>query len=321
MGQCDGAPTLSRECVVSQPAFLDKLTRFAGLVECELDGLLSPGARPGERRRPERLLAAMRHAALGGGKRLRPFLVMETASLFGVEPAASIRAACAIELIHCYSLVHDDLPAMDDDDLRRGRPTVHRAFDEATAILAGDCLLTYAFEVAASAQTHRDPLLRARLVELVARASGLGGMAGGQALDLEAERRPEPMSVDETIEMQAMKTGALLAVSVEAGGLIGGAGDKEAAALAHFGQAIGTAFQIADDLLDCRSDAATLGKRAGKDAGRNKATLVARLGVEAAERRRDELVDEAVATLERLGAGARADDLVAAARYVAGRSS
>jgi farnesyl diphosphate synthase len=301
--------------------FQQKLIARAGDVEHALDGLLSGETRPGERRRPERLLAAMRHAALGGGKRLRPFLTLETAGLFGVPVAAALRAACAIELVHCYSLVHDDLPAMDDDDLRRGRPTVHKAFDEATAILAGDCLLTYAFEIAADPATHADPALRAGLVQMVARAAGLGGMAGGQALDLEAERRDVALSLDETIEMQAMKTGALLAVAVEAGALLGGADGPQSAALSRFGQAIGTAFQIADDLLDHRGDAATLGKRAGKDAARNKATLVARLGVEAAERRRDALVDEAIAALRGVGAGSRADDLVEAARFVAGRSS
>jgi farnesyl diphosphate synthase len=195
------------------------------------------------------------------------------------------------------------------------------AFDEATAILAGDCLLTYAFEIAADPATHPDPALRAELVRIVARASGLGGMAGGQALDLEAERRETPLDLDETVEMQAMKTGALIAVSVEAGALMGGADAAQTRALATFGQAIGTAFQIADDLLDHRGDATTLGKRAGKDAARNKATLVARLGVAAAERRRDDLVDDAIAALNSVGAGERTGVLEAAARFVAGRSS
>lgn len=301
--------------------FEQRLTAIADEVERALDALLSRQTRPGEVRRPERLLAAMRHAALGGGKRLRPYLVIESAGLFGVPVPAAMNAACAVEMVHCYSLVHDDLPAMDDDDLRRGRPTVHKAFDEATAILAGDSLLTYAFEIAADPATHPDAEVRATLVGLLARASGLGGMAGGQALDLEAERLSEPMSLADTIEMQAMKTGALIAHSVEAGALLGGASPPQAQALSRFGRAIGTAFQIADDLLDARSDAATLGKRAGKDAGRNKATLVAMLGHDAAEARRDQLIESALVDLRAVGVGDRADRLAEAARFVAGRRS
>ncbi|MDB5595116.1 MAG: polyprenyl synthetase family protein [Hyphomicrobiales bacterium] len=302
-------------------SFEQRLSAAGESVEQALGALLSPEPRPGERCRPARLLEAMRHAALGGGKRLRPFLVIETAGLFGVTPAAAMRAACAVELVHCYSLVHDDLPAMDDDDLRRGRPTVHKAFDEASAILAGDSLLTYAFEVAADPATHPDPSVRASLVLMLAQASGLGGMAGGQALDLEAERRATPLSIEEVIEMQAMKTGALLAHAVEAGALLGGASPAQTAALSRFGRAIGAAFQIADDLLDHRSDATTLGKRTGKDAARNKATLVSLLGFSAAERWRDALIGDAVAALNEAVPGPAAATLTAAAHFVAGRRS
>ncbi len=298
-----------------------KLNDVAAQVEQALEGLLSPQARPGETRRPARLLAAMRHAALGGGKRLRPFLTLETAALFDVAPEAAMRAACALELVHCYSLVHDDLPAMDDDDLRRGRPTVHKAYDEATAILAGDSLLTYAFDILSDPATHDDPALRCQLVRHLALASGLGGMAGGQALDLEAERSDKPLTMDEILEMQAMKTGALLQQAVEAGALLGLASPAQMRRLSRFGALIGAAFQIADDLLDARSDAATLGKRAGKDAGRNKATLVSMLGVDAAGQRCDSLVDEAVGALQGLELGSRTEVLIEAARFVAGRSS
>ena len=298
-----------------------KLNDVAAQVEQALEGLLSPQARPGETRRPARLLAAMRHAALGGGKRLRPFLTLETAALFDVAPEAAMRAACALEMVHCYSLVHDDLPAMDDDDLRRGRPTVHKAYDEATAILAGDSLLTYAFDILSDPATHDDPALRCQLVRHLALASGLGGMAGGQALDLEAERSDKPLTMDEILEMQAMKTGALLQQAVEAGALLGLASPAQMRRLSRFGALIGAAFQIADDLLDARSDAATLGKRAGKDAGRNKATLVSMLGVDAAGQRCDSLVDEAVGALQGLELGSRTDVLIEAARFVAGRSS
>ncbi len=301
--------------------FEQRLSATAIQVEAALESLLSPQTRKGETRRPARLLAAMRHAALGGGKRLRPFLTIETAALFGLAPEVAMRAACAVELVHCYSLVHDDLPAMDDDDLRRGRPTVHKAYDEATAILAGDCLLTYAFEVAADPATHDDPALRVELVRLLALASGLGGMAGGQALDLEAERRQHKLSFEETLEMQAMKTGALLAHAVEAGALLGRADARQMAALLRFGRLIGQAFQIADDLLDACSDAATLGKRAGKDAERNKATVIAMLGLDGAEQRRDALIEDAVAELQSLDFGTRADALIEAARFVAGRRS
>jgi farnesyl diphosphate synthase len=263
----------------------------------------------------------MRYSTLGGGKRLRPFLVIESARLFGVEGASALRTACALEMIHCYSLVHDDLPAMDDDDLRRGRPTPHKAFDEATAILSGDGLLTYAFDVVADPATHPDGNLRAALVLALARAAGLGGMVGGQALDLAAETAATPLDQAETLQMQAMKTGALLRFAVDAGAILGGATPQQAAALHRYGKALGAAFQIADDILDAEGDTAALGKRAGKDAERGKATLVALLGLDAARARCDDLVREATDALTETGLGARTEVLAEAARFVAARRS
>ncbi len=301
--------------------FRRRLDAAAEATEATLDALLSPQAQPGEITRPARLLEAMRYATLGGGKRLRPFLVIESARLFGVEGTAALRTACALEMIHCYSLVHDDLPAMDDDDLRRGRPTAHKAFDEATAILAGDGLLTYAFDVVADPATHADAGLRAALVLALARAAGLGGMVGGQALDLAAETAAIPLDQAATLEMQAMKTGALLRFAVDAGAILGGADPEQALALRRYGKALGAAFQIADDILDAEGDTAALGKRAGKDAERGKATLVSLLGLEAAKARCDALVDEANAALAATGLGDRTAILAEAARFVAARRS
>lgn len=300
--------------------FAAALQACADTVEARLATLLDDAPRPGEIARPARLTAAMRHGALGGGKRLRPFLLIETARLFGVAGAAPLAAACALELVHCYSLVHDDLPAMDDDDLRRGRPTVHKAFDEATAILAGDSLLTLAFDVIADAATERDAATALALTRGLARAAGVGGMAGGQALDLDSEASRTPPDAVAVIRLQAMKTGALLAFAVDAGALLGRAGPDEAAALARYGRALGAAFQIADDILDAESDAATLGKRAGKDAGRNKATLVAALGLGAAKARRDAFAGEAQSALDALS-GRDAAILREAARFVAARAN
>ncbi len=301
-------------------SFDDRLKSVAAAIETTLERLLTPEILPGEVVRPERLLEAMRYSTLGGGKRLRPFLVVETARLFGVEGEGPLRAGAALEMIHCYSLVHDDLPAMDDDDLRRGRPTAHKAFDEATAILSGDALLTYAFDVVADDATHADPRVRADLVLGLARASGLGGMVGGQALDLEAERAVAPHKPDFVMRMQSMKTGALLLFGVEAGAILGQASAAEREALKRYGIALGAAFQVADDILDTESDAATLGKAAGKDADRNKATLVAALGLDAAKRRRDALADEAIAALSIFPAY-RAAHLAEAARFTAQRRS
>ncbi len=299
--------------------FRRRLDAAAEATEATLDALLSPTALPGEITRPARLLEAMRYATLGGGKRLRPFLVIESARLFGVEGAAALRTACALEMIHCYSLVHDDLPAMDDDDLRRGRPTAHKAYDEATAILAGDGLLTYAFDVVADPATHADANLRAALVLALARAAGLGGMVGGQALDLAAETAATPLDQAQTLEMQAMKTGALLRFAVDAGAILGAANHEQTQALHRYGKALGAAFQIADDILDAEGDTAALGKRAGKDAERGKATLVGLLGLEAARARCDALVNEATAALASTGLGDRTEILAEAARFVAAR--
>ena len=300
----------------------DRLDASATATETRLALALADAALPGERLRPERLMAAMRHGALGGGKRLRPFLVIESAALFGIPADQAVTAATAIECIHCYSLVHDDLPAMDDDDLRRGRPTVHRAYDEATAILAGDGLLTLAFDLLAGEDAHPDAAVRIALVRALARAAGIGGMVGGQMLDLTAEGRfsggaPLALAEDAIRDLQAMKTGALLAVSVEAGALLGGATADERAALLAYGRALGAAFQIADDILDVEGTAEEVGKKVGKDAAAGKATLVSRLGLPAARTLLDRLVADASAALAPFGA--RGAVLAEAAFFVASR--
>jgi farnesyl diphosphate synthase len=304
--------------VSDEHAFAARLNAVAAEVETMLEALLSPALLPGEQARPQRLLDAMRYAALDGGKRLRPFLVVESAALFGASGTGVLRAACALELVHCYSLVHDDLPAMDDDDLRRGKPTVHRAFDEATAILAGDGLLTYAFDVMADPATHPDAAVRCELALGLARASGLGGMAGGQMLDLAAEAAGIALTRAQIEQLQAMKTGALLRFGAEAGAIFASADADERGALIACGQALGAAFQIADDILDAEGDEAAMGKRVAKDAGRNKGTLVAVLGMEAARKLRDVLAQQAVDALAPFGA--RADVMAQAALFTAQRA-
>lgn len=299
--------------------FEARLSEIADSTERMLDSLLSPAILPGETARPARFLEAMRYASLGGGKRLRPFLLIETARLLGVEGEGVLRAAAALEMIHCYSLVHDDLPALDNDDLRRGRPTTHKAYDEATAILVGDGLLTYAFDVTADPATHPDPAVRIELVLALARAAGLGGMIGGQVLDLEAEQALEPHRAEEVIKLQSMKTGALLHYAVNAGAILGRAQAPARAALSAYGYALGAAFQVADDILDVEADEFALGKRAGKDAGRNKATLVAALGLDAARQRRDGLVASAIAALDAFPPDRKTTVLKEAARFVAAR--
>ncbi|MGA9601831.1 MAG: polyprenyl synthetase family protein [Methylocystis sp.] len=301
--------------------FSYRLDETAQRVEAALDRLLGFAPLVDEIARPSRLLEAMRYASLGGGKRLRPFLVIESARLFGLTGEAPLRVGCALEMIHCYSLAHDDLPAMDDDDLRRGRPTTHKAFDEATAILAGDGLLTYAFDVLADEATHEDAQVRAKLVLALARAAGLGGMVGGQALDLAAETAGRPLSQNEILTLQAMKTGALLRFAVDAGAILGKASSAQAQALSRYGAALGAAFQVADDILDAAGDTAALGKRAGKDAERGKATLVLLLGLNGAIARRDQLVEEAVAALDATGFGAATQVLKDAAVFVAARKN
>ena len=290
----------------------------AEAVEALLAALLSGGLQTDEIARPERLLSAMRHGVLNGGKRLRPFLVIESAALFGdAARESALRIGAALECIHCYSLVHDDLPAMDDDDLRRGQPTVHIAFDEAAAILAGDSLLTLAFDIVAAPETRLPDAAKTALVLALSRAAGLGGMAGGQALDLAAEKvAPDE---DGIVTLQAMKTGALLRFACEAGAIVAGASAEDRRTLRRYGETVGLAFQIADDLLDLTADAATMGKATGKDAGRGKATLVARRGKAWAEGRLQGLVAEAEMLLAPFGA--RAGILVETARFIANRRS
>ena len=295
-------------------AFSQRLNQSAALVEAHLAALLDNLAAGGA---PERVVAAMRHGTLGGGKRFRPFLMLEGAALFGVAANAALPAAAAIECVHCYSLIHDDLPAMDNDDVRRGRPTVHKAFDEWTAILAGDALLTLAFEILSSAATHADPAIRTELVTGLARAAGAAGMVGGQCLDLEAEKlgRPAQPTAAHVQRLQAMKTGALLRFSCEAGALLGGASVEQRRALVSYGACIGLAFQIADDLLDLEGDAAAMGKAVGKDAA--KATLHAASDAAAAKARLAALEVEAVTALASFGS--EADIVREAARCVVRR--
>ena len=304
-----------------EAVFQDRLAEIANETEALLDRLLGSSTVDGERARPVRLLEAMRYASLGGGKRLRPFLVVESAALFGVSRQNSLIAGVALECVHCYSLAHDDLPAMDNDDLRRGRPTTHKAFDEATAVLAGDGLLTFAFDILSRPETHPDAEVRLRLVSALARAAGLGGMVGGQMLDLAAEGRFDasaPKLGEQDVKtLQAMKTGALLRFGCLAGAILGSADQNRRTALDRYGSALGEAFQIADDLLDIEGDPATVGKATGKDAAAHKATLVGVLGPAAARRRLEGLVTEAQAALRPFGNGA--DVLKAAARFVATR--
>jgi farnesyl diphosphate synthase len=303
--------------------FAQSLTAAARLTEATLDGILAEKSMSGEAPEPQagRLIAAMRHAVLGGGKRVRPLLVIESAALFGLHPKDAALTAAALELVHCYSLAHDDLPAMDNDELRRGQPTVWKAYDEWTAILAGDGLLTLAFEVLARAETHAEPAVRIALVSALARASGAAGMVGGQALDLMADKQGDPASptIDHIRRLQAMKTGALLVFACEAGAILGRATDGERRALADFGNALGFAFQIADDLLDAEGDAATVGKAVAKDAAANKATLVSLMGIQKAKAM---LVETEAAANDALSIfGSRADILREAARFVVNRKS
>lgn len=315
----------SVERTVPAAALASALSETAGAIETLLEALLQDKPEAGEVHRPARLLAAMRHGALAGGKRLRPFLVVETAKLFGVPVGQALRAGAAVELAHCYSLVHDDLPAMDDDDTRRGRPTVHKAYDEATAILAGDGLLTLAFDVIADPNTHPDGQTRAAVILQLARSLGPGGMVGGQMLDLAAEGRFAAdgalarLSEAEIRQMQAMKTGALLAGSVLIGARLGQADASQTAALERYGKALGAAFQVADDILDVEASPEQMGKATAKDDAKGKATLVTALGLDAAKRERDRLSEEAITALA--GFGPEAAMLRAAAEFTARRTS
>jgi farnesyl diphosphate synthase len=302
--------------------FLARLDATAKDIEVLLDQLLGATPTEGELSRPRRVLEAMRYSSLGGGKRFRPFLVVESAALFKVPRQQALMAGAALECVHCYSLVHDDLPAMDNDDLRRGQPTAHKKFDEATAILAGDGLLTFAFDILSRPQTHADGTVRIELVGALARAAGLGGMVGGQMLDLAAEGRfsgsgPERLGENEVRTLQAMKTGALLRFACEAGGILGSASAKQRKALEHYGSAVGQAFQIADDLLDLEGDTALVGKQTGKDAAAGKATMVSALGVANAKTRLRQLVTAAEDALAPFGADAAI--LIEGAHFVADR--
>ncbi len=276
------------------------LGRVAALVDQALDVLLPVPDGP-----EARLTEAMRYATLGGGKRLRAFLVMQGAALFAVSETCAARVAAAIEMVHAYSLVHDDLPAMDDDDLRRGQPSTHRAFDEATAILAGDALQTRAFEVLAEPDTHSDPEARCELVAALALAAGARGMAGGQMIDMLAptlqQTRGRQLAPAEVGRLQALKTGRLLQFSAEAGAILGRAPSHQRHLLAAYGRDLGAAFQIADDLLDVESTPEEAGKALGKDAAAGKATLVAILGPERARAQADMLAVQAASHLDSFG--------------------
>ncbi len=281
-------------------------------VEGMLDGLLSAEDAP-----EKRLYEAMRYATLGGGKRLRPFLVVESAQLFGVGRRSALRTGAALELVHCYSLVHDDLPAMDDDDLRRGKPTVHRRFDEATAILAGDALLTLAFEVLAHPETHSKAEVRLALVEALARAAGARGMVGGQMIDLQAETRS--LDIGEITRLQRLKTGELIAFACEAGAILGLAPAVAREALRGYAHDLGLAFQIADDLLDVEGTAEEVGKAVNKDEKAGKATFVSILGVDRARAQATRLAEQAISHLAIFGE--KAELLCKAARFVVERRS
>jgi len=296
--------------------FLALLHKNADAVETLLDRILSPALPEGEINRPPRLLAAMRHGVLNGGKRLRPFLVMESAALFDAPRQPALHVAAALECIQCYSLIHDDLPAMDNDDLRRGKPTVHKAFDEATAILAGDALQTLAFDILADDANALPAQTRARLVLALARACGVGGLCGGQMLDIAAEKeKPDEQGI---ITMQAMKTGSLLRFACEAGAIVANAPGEDCARLAEFGTAIGLAYQLADDLLDITAEPAVVGKTLRKDVSASKATLIALHGGEWVRRQLDGLVQQANDILHPYGD--KADILRQAARFIACRN-
>jgi len=299
--------------------FAKLLDKTAEDTEVLLSKLLSDTVVPDEIARPKRLVDAVRYSSLGGGKRLRPFLVVASSAVFGVPREAALLAGAALECIHCYSLIHDDLPAMDNSDLRRGRPTLHKTYDDATAILAGDALLTIAFDIITRDEIHRDAGVRLALTRALARASGIGGMVGGQMLDLAGEGRFGDREPVDVARLQQMKTGALLRFGCIAGALLGQASQKEYQALDDFGKALGEAFQIADDLLDVEGDAAALGKQTGQDAALGKTTFVTQLGIDGAKQRVRDLLARGDSALSIFGA--RADVLRAAARFVAERKN
>jgi farnesyl diphosphate synthase len=298
---------MSTGAVAASPSLKAALTQVGAEVDRRFDVMLAVPDDP----RAE-LYQAMRHAAIGGGKRLRPLLVFATAGRFGVDRECTARTACAIEAVHVYSLVHDDLPAMDNDDMRRGKPTVHRAFSEATAVLAGDSLHALGFEWLADPATHPDPYVRAELVFELARAAGPSGMAGGQAMDLKAET--ETFDLNTVTRLQAMKTGALISCAVELGAILGRVAPEGRTGLRGYARDIGLAFQISDDLLDVEGDEEKAGKKLRKDEGAGKETFVSLLGVDRARGQARMLVDQAIDHLRAYGQ--EADLLRSIARYV-----
>ncbi len=294
---------------MGEPASLlrESMAAIASEIDTAFDALVP---RPGDAR--DQLYDAMRHALIGGGKRMRPLLVKAAARLFHVSEDAALRVGCAIECIHVYSLVHDDLPCMDDDDVRHGKPTVHKAWDEATAVLCGDALHALAFEILSDPATHPDPFVRIELSHELARASGPAGMAGGQMMDLVGEG--ESFDLPTITRLQQLKTGALIAFCVEAGAILGRLPPEGRAPLRAYARDVGLAFQIADDLLDVEGDAETMGKAARKDEVAGKATFLTLMGIERARAQAHLLVEQAIAHLH--GFGAEADLLRAIARYV-----
>ncbi|WP_411290981.1 polyprenyl synthetase family protein [Sphingorhabdus sp.] len=295
----------------TSPSLLkDALAQIAADIDQEFDALLQL---PGDAR--DRLYAAMRHAAIGGGKRLRPLLVTATAALFHVDRTVALRVGTAVEAIHVYSLVHDDLPCMDDDDIRRGKPTVHRAFDDATAVLAGDSLHALAFEILANPQTHADPFVRGELVSTLALASGPEGMAGGQMMDIEAENAA--FDLQTVMRLQALKTGALIAASVEMGAILGHIPPEGRTHLRGYARDIGLAFQIADDIMDVEGNPELAGKALQKDAEAGKGTFVSLMGLDRAKQQAEMLVAQANEHLSIYGA--EADLLRAIANYITER--
>jgi farnesyl diphosphate synthase len=294
------------------PELLPAIQAIGNAIDARFERLLTV---PEDPRR--RLYEAMRHAAIGGGKRMRPLLTVAAGDLFNIDKDRSLRAGLAIECIHCYSLVHDDLPCMDDDDMRRGKPTVHKAFDEATAVLAGDGLLTLAFEILADEATHEDPYVRVELVAELAKASGIGGMVGGQAMDIAAET--SEFDLQTTTRLQQLKTGALIGFAVEAGAIMGKAHFEQRKRLRGYAHDLGLAFQIADDLLDVEGDPNKTGKKTKKDEAANKATFVSLMGLERAKQQAALLVDQAIAHLG--GFGSEADLLRAIARFAIERQN
>ncbi|MBI1322618.1 polyprenyl synthetase family protein [bacterium] len=294
------SPQVSGEAIEIDPGgsasvdLREEMERERLRIEAALEEYLEESGGPDDGRCPERLAAAMKYSLMAGGKRLRPLLTLWAAEACGATAGIAMPAAVALEMIHTYSLIHDDLPAMDDDDLRRGRPTCHKAFDEATAILAGDGLLTLAFEVVARHQRPRD--CAGDCIAILAEAAGPKGMVGGQMADLEAETRDDA-TLDELEAIHRRKTGALLSAALRMGATVAGAGDREKAALAEYGRNVGLAFQVVDDLLDATGDEAKMGKRVGKDSGLGKWTYPGLMGIEASRAYARELTASAIESL------------------------